>query len=195
MEPCNRGAHSSDRQHAEVEDVGGVVIRTDDPDGQIHPDEEESGRERESDRKAIRVAAHLLHDHFEGQPGTEDERTGHDEVEGRPVHLVAEPHRDERHGQESRRDRGEADEDPSRGHDQHSPFPEDSGERLGEEPQCIAEQALASGLPFPTEVLEGLLHAFGEPHAKALWVHPEQDRVEPPVGERRPVVSHARSRE
>src|ERR687898_485660 len=74
------GADDPDGEHPDIHRVGEVVLRPDDPNGDVYPDEDECRRERNADCGPVRDFARLPRYQHIRETGAEDEGAGEDEV-------------------------------------------------------------------------------------------------------------------
>jgi hypothetical protein len=59
LEARDEGTDDADGKHSEIHQVGEFVLTADDPDGKVHPDEDECCRERNAGSSSVRsVATH-----------------------------------------------------------------------------------------------------------------------------------------
>jgi hypothetical protein len=62
LKPRETRAKDTDGEHPTIEQIGGVVLRPDEPNDQVHPDEEECCRHRNAHGGSVRAIASLACD-------------------------------------------------------------------------------------------------------------------------------------
>jgi len=96
-------ADSRDGEHCSVHQVGGVILASNDADGEVDPDEQECRRDRNADREPVRRIERHPHREFTEYAGAEQHGPEGCKVEHIPLHFIGKLHGDQRYKQKHRR--------------------------------------------------------------------------------------------
>ncbi len=176
------GTDDSDGEHPDIHHVGEVVLRPDDADGKVHPDEEERCRERNADGGSVRDIACLPRYQHIRETSAEDEGTGENEIGQVPDHFIGNLHRQQGYQQYERCHECNANDGSVRVLDQHGdPLLERGVEQLrqGASPQRCQTQAAAIFQLLVAQVLKTAGHFVAVLVSKLTRVCPQERPVGP----------------
>ena len=87
------GTNDSDGEHPDIHQVDELVLSPDEPNGKVHPDEDECCHERNADGGSVRDIARLPRCKLIRETSADQEGTGESEIGQVPDHLIGDLHR------------------------------------------------------------------------------------------------------